>query len=35
MWKMFIGAIGAAMVVATPAWAEWPACGRVSSFPRA
>lgn len=35
MWKMFAGAIGAAMVMAQPAWAEWPTCGRVSSFPRA
>jgi CubicO group peptidase (beta-lactamase class C family) len=34
MWKMFSGALGAAMLMAPPAWAEWPACGRVSTFPR-
>jgi len=35
MWKSFAGALGAAIMFASPAWAEWPACGRVSSFPRA
>lgn len=34
MWKMFVGALGAAMLMAAPAWAEWRACGRVSTFPR-
>lgn len=34
MWKIFAGALGAAMLMAPPAWAEWPACGRVSTFPR-
>ena len=35
MWKSFAGALGAVLMFAGPAWAEWPACGRVSSFPRA
>lgn len=33
MWKSFAGALCAAFVFAPAAWAEWPACGRVSSYP--
>jgi CubicO group peptidase (beta-lactamase class C family) len=36
MWKSFVGAVSAALITAPAAWAEdWPACGQVTTYPRA
>ncbi len=35
MRGLFAGVMCAALISAPAAWAEWPACGRVSTFPRA